>query len=307
MTKYKRDTRNGKNILCIFLLTFLILANALPAAAAMKFTDVSSDYRGAVMVKKTAVWKEHKTDSGKVTTLKYGDNVRIVKEAKKWYYVKTSEGKGYVEKEKLVKYNKKKKHIALTFDDGPSTSNTPTVLTALKKYQAKATFFVLGERINEAGGKLLKQAVKQGCDIGNHSYSHPQLTKKSESTIKSEISKTDNLVKKYTDMKPALFRAPYGSTNSTVLRIMDRPNIYWSVDTEDWKYKDSSRLINYVSSHAGDGQIVLMHDIHASTAKAVDSICKKLTEKGYEMVTVRELAAIKKQNLKKKTTYYSIK
>ena len=99
-------------------------------------------------------------------------------------------------------------------------------------------------------------------------------------------------------------RTPYGATNKKVLSVIGAPNIYWTVDTEDWKYRDTERLIKGVSQDAKDGSIILMHDIHESTAEAVERICKKLKKKDFEMVTVTELAAIKGTSLLNGTTYY---
>ena len=110
-------------------------------------------------------------------------------------------------------------------------------------------------------------------------------------------------MKEYTGAEPTLIRAPYGLCENNVLCCMDRPNISWSVDTEDWKYKDSERLIRYVTENAADGGIVLMHDIHKATAQAVDSILDQLIGENYEMVTVTELSAIKGIALEAGKTY----
>lgn len=219
-----------------------------------------------------------------------------------WYKVSD----GYVRKKDVVLYDKTKKHIALTFDDGPSKTNTKIVLDALEKHKAKATFMVVGQNVNKGTADLLKREVELGCEIGNHSYSHANFKKISQKKIKSELKKTDDAVKKYIGSKPTVIRTPYGASSKSVLKCFDRPNIFWSVDTLDWKYRDTDRLVKYVSKNAKDGGIVLMHDIHKSTAKAVDRILKSLEKQGFETVTVTELSAINNVPMKAGKTYSSL-
>lgn len=263
--------------------------------------------KGAVMTTNAYLREAPDVSTKLLKKLHYGDKVKIVKLEGDWYKVKKGKIKGYIAAWRLVAYDKSKKHIALTFDDGPSTATTNTVLKALKQTKCRATFFVLGSMINKSSGKLLKKAVKLGCEIGNHSYSHPFFTNKSNATIKSEIKRTNKKVKKYTGTKVKLVRCPYGdgAFSSRVLKAIGLPNIYWSIDTEDWRYRSTSRLISYMKSHRGDGEIVLMHDIHSSTVKAIKTICKNLKSAGYETVTVSELAAIKGVKLKKGKNYLS--
>lgn len=293
-----------KKLLIPFML-LLVLCFSLPVCAKEEFSDTSSNARGAVVVTKAKLYADCTKKSEVLQTLKFGAHVKIKAESENWYQVSKGKTSGYMKSSDLVKYDSSKKHIALTFDDGPSKKTTPTVLSALKKNNCKATFFVVGQGINSSTGKLLTRAKNMGCEIGNHSYSHPVLTKISRASVKSQLSKTDKKIKKYTGSIASVCRAPYGSYNKSVLKTMNRPNIFWSVDTLDWKYRNTSRLISYVKKHAKDGAIVLMHDIHPTTAKGVDRICKNLIKKNYEMVTVTELAAIKSASYKKSSTYSS--
>ena len=199
----------------------------------------------------------------------------------------------------------KKKMIALTFDDGPGPY-TKSIVNCLKKYGMHATFFVVG---NRAGSykSALKAASRAGCEIGNHSWDHADLSSRSPSQIRSQISRTNKQIKAITGKKPVLMRPPYGSVNSRVRKNVKMPLIYWSVDTLDWKTRSKSATVSSVMKHAKDGQIILMHDIHTPTRAAALTLIPKLVKKGYQLVTVSELAKYKGKKLKKGTVYYSIR
>ncbi len=199
----------------------------------------------------------------------------------------------------------KKKMVALTYDDGPGPY-TKEIVKSLKENDSRATFFVLGSRI-DAYKSALKSADKIGCEIGNHTYSHLALAGCSQATIQSEIEKTDKKIKKVIGKQPTLMRPPYGSVNSTVKNSAGKPMILWSVDTLDWKDRNSSRIANEVVGTVKDGDIVLMHDIHKTTKTASLSLIPKLRKKGYQLVTVSELAQYRKYKLKKGQTYYSFR
>lgn len=272
-------------------------------AADAGYKTYSKYIRGAVVTKTATIYEKATSRSAAVKKLKFGGKMVILKGNGKWYKVRIKELYGYVPQSKVVRYNKTKKHIALTFDDGPSAVTTKTVLKALKENKCRATFFVLGSCINKNTKKIIKQEYELGCEIGNHSYSHPKLSGMSLGAVKSQLSRTDRKVKAIIGKKPTVCRAPYGAYNKTVLKAMARPNIFWSDDTLDWKHRNTSRLIRVVRSGARDGDIVLMHDIHKTTTAAVSSICKNLKKKKFEMVTVTELAAIRGKTISKGHTY----
>lgn len=288
------------------LAALLILLFAVPASAE-QFKKIDAKYKGALKVSHAYIYKGPSKSTDRLLKKTFGSKVKLISQNEKWYKVSSGEVTGYMKKAAIVKYNKEKKHVALTFDDGPNGPTTKIALDALEKNKCRATFFVVGNRINSKNGKYLKRGISLGCEYGNHSYSHPKLTSLSSASIKSQISKTDAAVKKYTGSKTKLVRTPYGAHNKSVLSAIGKPNIFWSVDTLDWKYRDTSRLISYVPKNAKDGDIILMHDIHKTTVNATNQICKKLKAKNFEMVTVTELAAIKGRTLKKGTTYSSIK
>lgn len=197
--------------------------------------------------------------------------------------------------------DKDKKMIALTFDDGPNY-NTNKVLDILEKYNVPATFFILGSKIKE-NEYLLKRMASSGMEIGNHTYSHLLLTKYQEDKIKEEIESTSNLIFEVTGKYPTLLRPSYGSVNSKIKKTADMPIIIWDIDTLDWKYHNSKRISKRVLNKAGDGDIVLMHDIYSATANALNIIIPELQSRGYTFVTVSELFYYKEVNLEKGRVY----
>lgn len=181
-----------------------------------------------------------------------------------------------------------KKYVALSFDDGPHKSVTPRILDILAKYDAHATFFVLGTQA-EAYPEILKRAVSEGHEIGNHSWSHPYLSKLSQGQIKEQLRKTDELVAGATGVAPGLVRPPYGEVNEAIKASINKPIIKWSVDTRDWESRNPNAIMAKVQSQVKDGAIILMHDTYSTTAESLDRVLKWLYEEGYEVVTVSEL------------------
>lgn len=184
--------------------------------------------------------------------------------------------------------NKSKKLIALTFDDGPHASFTNEILATLKKYNSAATFFVLGSRAG-ANPNVLKNIINSGSEIGNHSWSHPQLTKLSVSAMKKEINDTQNAVYNATHTYSKFVRPPYGAVNASVKANIGKPMILWNVDTLDWKTKNTQMIVNEIMKHARDGSIILLHDIHATSKEAALIAIPKLKEQGFELVTMTEM------------------
>ncbi|KXT78383.1 polysaccharide deacetylase family protein [Streptococcus sp. DD13] len=192
------------------------------------------------------------------------------------------------------------KVIALTFDDGPSAETTPGLLDILKKYQVKATFFIVGKHVagNEA---ILKRELAEGHELSNHSWSHPNLLELSTSDAVAEITKTQEAIKGATGYTPKNFRPPYGNVNQAILNALDIPAIYWSVDSEDWKSHSTPAIMSQVKAQSAPGGIILMHDIHATSVAAVPQVIEYLKSQGYRFVTVSELYGNK---LKKGKIYY---
>lgn len=181
-----------------------------------------------------------------------------------------------------------RKMIALTYDDGPSLY-TPVVLDALEKYEAHATFFVVGNRVSQFSGSIRREA-ELGCEIGNHTYGHNNLGSLPSAQIQQALSQTNSLVKKLSGTDIHVMRPPGGSYNAAVCAAAGMPVIMWSIDTLDWKTRNTAQTIQCVGTKAYDGAVVLMHDLHKPTADAADAVINNLRSAGYQMVTISELA-----------------
>lgn len=184
------------------------------------------------------------------------------------------------------------KAVALTFDDGPSTENTPKVLEILKQYNAHATFFVVGTRVATGAG-VLKQEVAQGCEIANHSWNHADMSGLTMKKVNWQYDKTAQLVKKLVGYDITLLRPPYGAISQKMRDKLKHPMILWNVDTLDWKSKNPKSILKQVKKNVKDGDIILMHDIHPTTAEALKTVLPWLVKNDYDILTVSELAARK--------------
>ena len=180
-----------------------------------------------------------------------------------------------IEPRKEVSKNKKcaKNCVALTFDDGPSVY-TSKLLDILRERNAKATFYVLGSQVSKRPD-LLRRMKNEGHQIGNHTWSHADLTKISPERIGQEISKTDEVIKNITGNATSTVRPPYGSVNSGVLikfKELGKPSILWSVDTRDWLDRNSQIVCSRAVSSARSGSVILLHDIHSTSVDAIPCI-----------------------------------
>lgn len=194
--------------------------------------------------------------------------------------------------------------VALTFDDGPLTSVTTRILNVLEANDSRATFFVVGNRVNTYKSCVVR-AYNLGCEIGNHTYSHQTLTVIGVSAMKSQINQTNTAVKNIIGVAPTLARAPGGSYNSTVLANINMPFIQWSVDTLDWKSRNASSVVSVIKNNVRDGSIILMHDLYASTASATETIVPWLISKGYQIVTVSEMMAVNGTKMQSGKVYFN--
>lgn len=178
--------------------------------------------------------------------------------------------------------------IALTYDDGPYGPVTCRILEALKKVNGKATFFVVGNRI-EGREETVKKIVEYGCEIGNHTYTHYQLNVSSADKIKNELKQTDDTVMQLTGFEIKVVRPPQGCYNKTTLACDSRPFILWTIDTMDWSHQNADITIKRVLDNVKDGDIILMHDLFTPTADASERLIPELAARGYQLVTVSEL------------------
>jgi peptidoglycan/xylan/chitin deacetylase (PgdA/CDA1 family) len=199
--------------------------------------------------------------------------------------------------------------VALTFDDGPNKNSTKKILNTLKKYHGRATFFVVGTRVQQESD-ILKTAYDNGNEIGSHSWDHSYADDLTAQEQLEEITKTNKVIYDSIGAFPTLFRCPGGISSEIYEKKSNMPLIMWSIDTEDWKTKNSNSTYNSIKkvfkkNENLDGDIVLMHDIQNSTPKAVEKICKLLSKKNYQLVTVSELAYYKGYDLENGETYSS--
>lgn len=202
------------------------------------------------------------------------------------------------------KYDETKQRpmIALTFDDGPG-EYTEELINCLVENNAKATFFMLGQNV-EAYPEIAKELSDAGMELGNHSYSHPDLVTIGADAAAQQVSNTDAALKAATGFEATVMRPPGGSFNDSVKVAIDHPLIIWSIDTRDWATKSEDQTYQVVMDNAQDGSVVLMHDIHEWSVKAAIRMIPDLIAKGFKLVTVSELAEAKGKTLQSGNAYY---
>jgi len=186
-----------------------------------------------------------------------------------------------------------KKYIALTFDDGPHPRHTEKILDILEEKKIKATFFVVGFRA-ELQPESLKRMKKLNCEIGNHTYSHADMSGYVKNGVTNEIEKCSEAIFAATGEYPVTYRPPFGRISKANEKKIPLRKVLWTVDSLDWNVKDKNRIINNVVKNVKDGSVILMHDFYDSTVKALPEIIDKLSEAGFEFVTVSELADLSK-------------
>ena len=186
-------------------------------------------------------------------------------------------------------------YIAMTFDDGPNAKLTPLLLDAMESRGIHATFFVVGSNA-VLYPDLLKRMARDGDEVGNHSWSHPQLSKLDVAKADKEILDTSDVIAKATGKPPLYLRPPYGAMSALLRkRIEDKFGmtlIYWSVDPLDWKYRDAQHVYDEILKQVKPGAIILSHDIHATTVAAMPHVFDALLAQGYKFVTVSQLIAL---------------
>ncbi|HEY5821185.1 MAG TPA: polysaccharide deacetylase family protein [Propionibacteriaceae bacterium] len=185
---------------------------------------------------------------------------------------------------------RKARCVALTFDDGPGPY-TADLVRRLQKAHAPATFFMMGEHV-DAFPDLTRTVARAGFEIGNHSYSHPDLTRLSESEVQHQLSRTSAAIQRATGRSPTLMRPPYGARNAEVDKAAAQvglTEVLWDVDTLDWKHRNAKVVQKDALADAHRGSIVLLHDIHPTTVQAVPGLVIELRKRGYTLVTVSEL------------------
>lgn len=180
------------------------------------------------------------------------------------------------------------KRIALTFDDGPHPYYTEQLLDGLQERGVKATFFLLGEHI-EQYPDIVRRMSEEGHLIGNHTYSHMQLSRSNRERFKEELLATSRLIEELTGQEVQYVRPPYGTWDRTFEKELNMFPVLWNIDPLDWSSSSVSGIVKKVVSKAKDNAIILMHDEYQSSVTAALAIVDELQEQGYTFVTVEEL------------------
>ena len=185
-------------------------------------------------------------------------------------------------------YTENKKIVAITFDDGPHYKNTKLLLDGLRERGVKATFFLVGNRI-EGNEDLILQMHKDGHLIGNHTFSHANLTGIPEKELMSEITRTNVIIEGITGAKVKYLRPPCGYWNEKLQEKIDMNPVFWTVDPKDWQATNVTQVVNSVMLDVESGDIILFHDIYNSSVVAALEVIDRLLDMGYEFVTVDEI------------------
>ncbi len=181
---------------------------------------------------------------------------------------------------------------ALTFDDGPHAKHTPKLLEFALLAGVKLTFFVVGQRAQRHSHIVRRQAF-EGHELGNHTWSHPDLTTLHPNAMRLEIQKTDEIIQRPSGVKPSLFRPPYGritdAQRDTIKSEFGYRTIFWTIDSLDWQTRDAKTIAARILRQTCPGSIVLLHDIHEASIEAMPIVIDSLLSAGYELVTASEL------------------
>ena len=203
---------------------------------------------------------------------------------------KTKETEGEIQQKESVEESgvKEKPSIAITFDDGPSSRYTGRLLDGLKERSVKASFFLIGENAEE-NPVLVERIYKEGHLIGNHTYSHVQMTHLSEEAAVREIEKTDQVISAITGEHVAFMRPPFGAWQRELEVRKEVLPVLWSVDPLDWTTENVDEIVSKVVTEVEEGDIILLHDCYKSSVEAALRIVDILAERVFEFVTVDEL------------------
>lgn len=199
-----------------------------------------------------------------------------------------TEGGILVEKVIIEQDDKELQRVALTFDDGPHPYYTEQLLDGLKERGVHVTFFVTGEHA-ELHPDIIERMHEEGHLIGNHTYSHIQLTKSNREKFKEELVQTSKMIQEITGDEVIYVRPPYGTWDKKFEEELNMIPVLWTVDTLDWCSKSASGIVNKIVSKVDDNDIILMHDYYDTSVTAALQAIDRLLKEGYEFVTVDEL------------------
>lgn len=194
------------------------------------------------------------------------------------------------------------RYLALTFDDGPKAETTPVLLDGLAQRGVEATFFLITDQL-PGQEELVKRMVDAGHQVGIHTAGHQCLVGVDDTTFTQQVAGAREALAEVTGMEDFLLRPPYGLLDEGVRKRAESPIILWSIDTEDWKYKDAQRVKDWIVSHAEDGAIILLHDIYSTSVEGALAAVDELEREGYRFVTVDELARLRGVELQDGESY----
>lgn len=194
--------------------------------------------------------------------------------------------------------------VAITFDDGPKASTTARLLDELALREVPATFFLVGREIAD-NEELVRRMAREGHQIGVHSYAHIRLTGLSRSDFDADVGRERAQLSSLLGEGEFWLRPPYGWADSTVQARAGAPIVMWSVDTEDWKYRDAGHIAGAVLGQVQDGDIILFHDIYDSSVDGAIQVVDALLARGYCFATVEQLLALKGIRAENGTVYRS--
>lgn len=194
--------------------------------------------------------------------------------------------------------------VALTFDDGPQPSVGNRIMDCLAQYGGKATFFMVGERVGSYKTEV-RRMVAEGHEVANHTMNHKYLQKLGAAQIQAQVNQGNDAIQAACGVRPTLLRLPGGNHNATVMANAGMPMIQWNIDTLDWKTRNADKTVAAVLNHVKDGDIILMHELYGATGDAVLRIVPELHKRGFQIVTVSQMAAAKGKTLEAGKLYSS--
>jgi peptidoglycan/xylan/chitin deacetylase (PgdA/CDA1 family) len=183
------------------------------------------------------------------------------------------------------------KLVALTFDDGPHPRYTEDLLKILREHEVRATFFMLGENVEEYP-KVARAVSKAGHQIASHSYNHSYAQFSSPDLLRENVERTNAVIRSVTGIQPTAFRPPGGWLVAEIDAIVRLPIVLWSVDSRDWEVRNTEEIIRNTTEGILPGDIVILHDIYSTTVSSVPMIIETLRKQGYSFVTVDELLGL---------------
>ena len=276
----------------LYVGTVCDLKVSLPDGSAVKSIQFESDNHQVIAVGKNGKITALAEGTANITATAYNGVSASCKitVSEKPYYIRTD-------------LDTNKPMVAFTFDDGPNSASTGIILKALEEHNCSATFFIVGDRMNNSNHAwCVKEMVENGFELGNHTFDHNHYG--TEVTVE-DITKCTDIMLKVTGQEPALFRPTGGFMTDTITAACGAPIILWNIDTEDWKEKNADDVYEQLISGLHSGDIVLMHDLFPGTAEAVERAVPVLVKEGYQIVNVSELAYYYGVTLENGKAYYS--